>query len=89
MTYHILPYSYNKARQLGDQIYPSKKKNKKIDVYKNNEYICSIGFLGMNDYATYLRDKGLEYANKRRYLYHQRHKNDLSLAGIYARKILW
>ena len=43
----------------------------------------------MNDYATYLRYKGFEYANKRRYLYHQRHKNDSSLAGIYARKILW
>ena len=28
--YHILPYSYNKARQLGVQIYPSKKKIRKL-----------------------------------------------------------
>ena len=36
--YHILPYSYNKARQLNVNIYPSKKPGKKIDVYKNNNY---------------------------------------------------
>ena len=87
--YHILPYSYNKARQLNVNIYPSKKPGKKIDVYKNNNYICSIGALGYNDYPTYMRDKGREYANKRRYLYYQRHKNDSSLAGKYAKEILW
>ena len=34
--YHILPYSYNK----------------KIDIFKNNNYICSIGQIGMADYPT-------------------------------------
>ena len=40
-----------------------------MDVFKNNNYICSIGAVGYNDYTTYLRDKGLEYARKRRFLY--------------------
>ena len=87
--YHILPYSYNKARQLNVNIYPSKKPGKKIDVYKNNNYICSIGALGMGDYPTYLRDKGVEYAQKRRYLFHKRFQNQTSLAGKYAKEILW
>ena len=87
--YHILPYSYNKAKELGVEIKPSTRKNKKIDIFKNNNYICSIGQLGYNDYPTYIRDKGVEYANKRRYLYNIRHRNDESLAGKYAKKILW
>ena len=85
--YHILPYSYNKARELGVEIKPSTRKDKKIDVYKNNNYICSIGKIEMYDYPTYLRDKGVEYANKRRYLYYIRHRNDSSLAGKYAKEI--
>ena len=87
--YHISPYSYNRARQLNVEIRPSTHKGKKIDVFKNNNYICSIGALGYNDYTTYLRDKGLEYAKKRRFLYRKRHQNDKSVAGFYAREILW
>ena len=34
--YHILNYSYTKAKQLNVDIKPSTKTNKKIDVYKNN-----------------------------------------------------
>ena len=87
--YHILPYSYNKARELGVEIKPSTRKDKKIDVYKNNNYICSIGKIEMYDYPTYLRDKGVEYAQRRRYLFHKRFKNQTSLASEYAKKILW
>ena len=87
--YHILPYSYNKAKELGVEIKPSTRKNKKIDIFKNNNYICSIGQIGMADYPTYLRDKGVEYANKRKYLFHKRFQNQTSLASEYAKKILW
>ena len=87
--YHISPYSYNRARQLNVEIRPSTHKGKKIDVFKNNIYLCSIGAVGYNDYTTYLRDKGLEYATKRRFLYRKRHQNDKSVAGFYAREILW
>eukprot|EP01038_Epipyxis_sp_PR26KG_P016034 gene16034-21762_t len=50
---------------MGVEIKPSKSKNKKIDVYKNNNKIASVGAIGYNDYPTYIKEKGLEYANKR------------------------
>jgi hypothetical protein len=43
MVYKITNYSYKKAEENDLNIVPSKKKNKKIDVYKNGEYIASIG----------------------------------------------
>jgi len=93
--YSILPYSYTQAKRLGVSIFPSSRKGKKIDVYKNNEYVCSIGasnFKGyFKDYPTYMKENGLEYANKRRKLYHSRHKKDNveGTAGWYALNILW
>ena len=89
--YNILPYSYNQANRLGVQISPSKKKGKKIDVFENGKFICSIGALGMYDYPTYIELKGKEYANERRKLYHMRHKKDnvIGTAGWYALRILW
>ena len=90
--YQIKEYSYNKAKLLNVTIKPSTRKGKKIDVYKNNNYIASIGALGMNDYPTYIQMNGIEYANERRKLYKQRHKNDLNKpnsAGYYAYNILW
>jgi len=89
--YHILPYSYRQAMKLGVTIKPSTRKGKKIDVYKKNEYICSIGCLGMNDYPTYMKEKGLQYAEGRRRAYHSRHRKDnvKNTAGWYALNILW
>jgi hypothetical protein len=95
--YHITQYSFRKAKELGVIIKPSKKKNKKIDVFqldkKKNEniYICSIGSIDYKDYPTYLQeDKKL--AEERRRLYYIRHKNDAYIKGTpgyYAAKILW
>ena len=89
--YSILPYSFNQTNLLGVSIYPSSHKGKKIDVYKNNKYICSIGSLGMKDFPTYMKEKGIEYATKRRKLYHLRHKKDnvKGTAGWYSLNILW
>ena len=90
--YVIKDYSFNKAKLLGVTIKPSIKKAKKIDVYKNNDYVASIGAINYNDYPTYIEKKGIDYANQRRILYHQRHKKDLSKinsAGYYAYDILW
>ena len=39
MSYKILPYSYEKAKNLGVSIVPSHDKNKKIDVYKGDKFI--------------------------------------------------
>ena len=89
--YNILPYSYQKARSLGVSIFPSKNKGKKIDVYKGENFLFSIGSLGMGDYPTYLQTKGREYAEERRRLYHIRHKKDniQGTRGYYAYHLLW
>ena len=90
--YQIQPYTYKQAKILGVEVKPSTHKNKKIDVYKNGTYICSIGFLGMKDFPTYIKEKGLDYANERRRLYRIRHKSDKNIVGsngYYASELLW
>ena len=88
--YKIKKYSYDQAKKLNVDIKPSTRKNKKIDVYKDDVYICSIGDINYNDYPSYLLiDK--ELAEKRRMLYHQRHKKDniINTKGYYSLNILW
>jgi hypothetical protein len=71
---------------LNVKIKPSTNKNKKIDVYKNNVKIASIGNKNYLDYPKYIKEKGLDYANKRRFLYHLRHKKN---NGITCAPIEW
>ena len=90
--YEITNYSKEQAKKLGVQIKPSTRKDKKIDVFKNNEKVASIGGAGYKDYPTYMKTKGLEYAKERRKLYKERHEKDRhkkGSAGYYADKILW
>ena len=90
MSYKITDYSYKQAKKLGVQIRPSVYKNKKIDVYKNDIKIASIGDIRFLDFPTYIEEKGKKYADSRRKLYKIRHKNDINEgAGFYANKILW
>ena len=53
-NYNIKQYSYAQAKKLGVSIFPSKKPNKKIDVYKDGIYACSIGDKGAMDYPSYI-----------------------------------
>ena len=90
--YRITKYSHQQAKRLGVDIKPSKRKGKKIDVFKKGVYIASIGAIGYNDYPTYIAKFGRAYANKRRKLYKIRHKKDRmkkGSAGYYADRILW
>ena len=92
MSYRIKEYSKKQAKKLGVTIKPSKSKGKKIDVFKNDKKLASIGALGYKDYPTYIKEKGKKYANERRRLYKIRHKKDRNIkgsAGYYADKILW
>ena len=90
MSYKITDYSYQKAKQLNVDIKPSTNKNKKIDVFKNDKKIASIGAIGYLDYPNFIKKKGLEYANQRKKLYKLRHKKDLnSKNGKWASAILW
>jgi len=90
--YNITDYSKKQAKKLNVEIKPSSKKNKKIDIIKNNKVIASIGDSRYNDYPTYIKEKGKVYADERRRLYKIRHKKDIqqkNTAGFYADKILW
>jgi hypothetical protein len=90
MTYTITNYSKQKAKEYDVIIKPSKKKNKKIDVYKDNKLIASIGAKGYKDYPTFMIEDGKEYADKKRNLYRKRHRNDLNSGnGLWANRILW
>ena len=89
MTYKITNYSYKQAKKLNVEIKPSTNKKKKIDVFRNDKKIASIGSIGYLDFPNYLK-KDINLANERRKLYKQRHKKDLnSKNGFYANKILW
>ena len=93
MAYSITQYSYHQAKKLGVTIKPSEVKGKKIDVFnKKGEKIASVGYLGMNDYPTWIRKMGKDFADRRRKAYKSRHEKDRHIvgsAGYYADKILW
>ena len=86
--YEISPYTYAKAKALKVTVKPSTRKHKKIDVFREGKLIASIGDIRYKDYPTYLKEKGKEYAEERRKLYHIRHKNE-EVAGQLAKDLLW
>ena len=87
--YQISYYSYKRAKDLGVTIYPSKRKYKKIDVFKNGKYLASIGDNRYMDYPSILAKEGKDVAEKHRRVYRNRHKNDNGIAGKLAMHILW
>ena len=87
--YQISEYSNKKAKELNLEIFPSKRKNKKIDVFKNGKYLASIGDTRYMDYPTFMARDGKEIADKHRKLSRNRHKNDDGIAGRLALAILW
>ena len=92
MVYKITRYTYRIAKKMGVTVKPSKNKTKKIDVYKQDRKIASIGAYGMNDYPTYINKKGKRYAQTRRRLYKIRHEKDRKQKwtnGWLADKLLW
>lgn len=86
--YKIKPYQIHQANRLGVEIKPSIRNFSKIDVFKDGQYITSIGDIRYGDYATYL-EQDQELAERRRELYWNRHKKDKGVKGFYAKHILW
>ena len=95
--YTITKYSFDKAKTLGVTIKPSTLKNKKIDIFKDEKKIASVGGVKKDgsyykDYPTYIKTEGKEKADKRRRLYKIRHDKTRKIKGsnsYYADKILW
>jgi len=88
MKYIITEYTKQRARESGYTVKISKIASKKIDVYRGNERIASIGAHGMSDYPTYLKTRGKTYADERRRLYFMRHKGN-TLNEQLAKLLLW
>lgn len=92
MAYTITAYTKRQAKKYGLVVKPSRTRGKKIDVFKNNVKVASVGATGYNDYPTYIKKKGKKFAEERRRLYKIRHKNDRTKRGTpgwYADKLLW
>ena len=90
--YTIKPRQKRAAKRLGVTIKPSTTANKKLDVYKDDKKISSIGDINYNDYATYIKSNGLKYADNRKRLYKIRHEKTRKVVGsksYYADQILW
>jgi len=90
--YHILPYTYARARKLGVQIRPSDNPKYKLRVTTKSGKTIYCGAAGYNDYPTYIKKYGLAFANERRRLYKIRHNKDRHVhgtAGYYADTLLW
>ena len=90
--YSIKNYTFHKAKIYGLTVKSSMKKGKKIDVYKNGEYIASIGSIDYSDYPTYLQTHNKEYADNRKRLYRCRHSKDSLIKmtpGWLSYNLLW
>ena len=73
------------AKKVGVVVKPSTVKNKKLDVFKGDKKVASIGDLRYEDYLTHKDEK-------RKANYKSRHEKDRKVvgsAGYYADKILW
>ena len=92
IMYSITQYTRKQAKRLGVTVKPSTNPTKKIDVFKRNQKIASVGAYGMMDYPSYIQANGLKFANNRRRLYKIRHTKDRTkkgTPGYFADKLLW
>ena len=60
MQYTITDYTPQKAKQMKVTVRLSEQKNKKLDVFKNNVKIATIGDLNYKDFPTYVFENGIE-----------------------------
>jgi len=88
--YQIKPFHLQQAKRLGVEIKPSSKKFYKLDIYKDNKYLTSIGDKRYLDYQLY-KEIDPELAERKRDLYWSRHKKDNIpfTRGWYALNLLW
>jgi len=93
--YIIKPRTKLIAKENNLIVEPAKNKKYKIDVYDNKKnFITNIGASSYLDYPTYLLEeqkgkvkKG--YADIRKNLYLNRHKNDDKIKGKLSKLLLW
>jgi len=92
MSYNVTTYTKRRAKDIGVTVRPSKVKGKKIDVYKNDKKVASVGAKGYGDYPTFVKTKGEPYAKARQKAYkvrHEKYRHIVNTPSYYADKLLW
>tara|TARA_R100000278_G_scaffold123268_1_gene112522 strand:- start:261 stop:533 length:273 start_codon:yes stop_codon:yes gene_type:complete len=74
-----------KAKAIGHDVEYSKKKEKKLDVFKDGKKVASIGARGMNDFI----QTGDKEARKRYKARHEKYRNKKNTPSYFSDKILW
>jgi hypothetical protein len=74
-----------RAQKIGVRVEASTRKHKKLDVFKGNKKIASIGDIR---YSDYLQHKD-EERRKRYKVRHESNRHTPGTPGYYADKILW
>jgi len=92
MKYRPTKRQKQNAKKLGITIKASINPKKKLDVFKNDKKICSIGAMGYMDYELYRKNYSIGYAAERKRLYKIRNEKYRHIKGspaYYADQILW
>jgi hypothetical protein len=81
--YKILPYTYQKARDLGLTIFPSDNPKYKLEIYDGDTgaFLYYGGSPKYSDYPHYIKSHGKAYADERRRLYRIRHSKEIANKG--------
>jgi len=100
--YKIKQYSMDKIQELNSKLNTSdfsiklsEDPSKKIDVFLKEKKIASIGDINLLDYPSFIEERGIEFANKRRDAFYSRFKRlpDIKDGKItpmfWARWLLW
>jgi len=84
-TINYLMEAKKQARKIGVDVEYSKNKNKKLDVFKNDK---KVGSIGARNYSDFIQHKD----PNRRKLYkarHEKYRNIKNTNSYFADKILW
>lgn len=78
--YQIHTYTYDRAFLNNLYVYPSENPRWKLDVYDTDGlFLCYCGNRRLMDYPTYLEERGLYIACRKRNLWFRRHGNSSQL----------
>ena len=101
-NYVITQYTLDKIQELNQKLNTSdftiklsKDPSKKIDVFLKEKKIATIGDINLGDFPTFIEERGLQFANKRREAFYNRFKRlpdikDGEITNMFwSRFLLW
>lgn len=77
------------AALLKIEIRPSENKRRLLDIYKDNEYQCSIGASNFSYWNQLVETEGVDYAVQKRTKILQRFKNNCQPHVLWTLRLLW